>query len=130
MKQKKTVSFLLCCLLFFSAVVYTAAASTQTFTLKKGNEEVIIEHSGLDIDMLNGIAQTLLTGTSLVAAAPNPWCIINGHDLEYVSAELTRHKVYSSQPRCVEEVYDVEQCKRCDYANYSLRSSTRVYCCN
>ena len=127
MKLKKAISLLLCSLLVVA--ILCAAASAQSFTARSGNAEVVIEHSGLNSETLNGIAQTLLTGAAPAASAPNPWCIINGHSIERVGAEIIRHKVYATQPRCIQESYDVERCTRCDYANYELLGTVPIYCC-
>ena len=63
------------------------------------------------------------------ASTSNPWCIINGHDLDYLSAKITRHKVYATQPRCLQELYKVESCKRCNYTNYELMGTIPIWCC-
>lgn len=129
MKQRKLVAFILCCLLLLSAAVAAVAATpSQFFSLKSGDTEIVIEHNGIDGERLNALAQTMLSGVT-TASAPNPWCIINGHDLEYLSATITRHKVYATQPRCVQELHKVSSCKRCDYTKDELLGTTLIWCC-
>lgn len=57
-------------------------------------------------------------------------CTILGHNLETGSTETITHKVRTTSPRCLKEIYSYELCSRCDYSEYSLVSSKYIACCS
>lgn len=65
-----------------------------------------------------------------IRASSNVLCSTFGHSLETGYVERTTHEVYSTAPKCKEEIYYYEACKRsgCDYSYYSLRSLVYIYC--
>ena len=58
----------------------------------------------------------------------NVLCTLFGHKLTETTASVITHNVYSNAPRCVEKIYDVSVCSRCDYVSQELLSSTRIFC--
>lgn len=50
-----------------------------------------------------------------------------GHNLTTERTYNTRHRVYTSSPRCEKDTYDVSSCSRCDYVNSEYVTSDRVY---
>lgn len=64
-------------------------------------------------------------------AMRNILCLLFGHDYVYQGAVITTdHRVYASQPRCVEEYYELYDCSRCGHNKYELLDSFRIYCCD
>ena len=56
-------------------------------------------------------------------------CLV--HDYKYQGAVFAiTHKVYASQPRCVEETYYLYECSKCGKRKYVLISSRRIVCCS
>ena len=56
-------------------------------------------------------------------------CSIFGHKVTESTAKEITHNVYSTAPKCVEKVYTVKTCSRCDdYIETELISSIRIYC--
>lgn len=65
-----------------------------------------------------------------VAQARGLICTLFGHDLETGATTTVTHKARTTAPRCLQEKYSYEICSRCDYAEYTLISSTYIYCCS
>lgn len=60
----------------------------------------------------------------------NVLCTLFGHKLSSHFSTVTTHKVRSTAPRCLQKVYEVTVCSRCDYTTSQLISTTYVYCCS
>lgn len=56
-------------------------------------------------------------------------CTLFGHKIETTSVTAVIHKVLSISPRCRREIYDVDNCTRCDYTNSTLIASSYIVCC-
>ena len=56
-------------------------------------------------------------------------CTLFGHKLESSVMTTITHKVRATDPKCLEETYNVEVCTRCDYTNPILISSAYIICC-
>lgn len=56
-------------------------------------------------------------------------CLLFGHDLTTERMEYRIHRYYASIPRCLQEMYDISICSRCDYMSSTLVFSMRVPCC-
>ena len=130
--MKKVFCLIFCCILTLAVLATAASAETQRFVFKESKATVQIEYSdAFTSEQLNRMAQNVLNIDYIAAPTTiNPWCIINGHDLQTAMVTKTEHYVYSTYPKCVESYYKVEACKRCDYENYRLVSSGRVGCCS
>lgn len=56
-------------------------------------------------------------------------CTLFGHKIETTTVAAVTHKVLSTSPRCLREIYDVDNCTRCDYTNSTLKTSSYIVCC-
>lgn len=56
-------------------------------------------------------------------------CTLFGHKLESSLTTVVTHKKSATDPRCLQERYNVEVCSRCDYTNKTLVSSSYISCC-
>ena len=56
-------------------------------------------------------------------------CTLFGHKIETTSVTAVTHKVLSTSPRCLREIYDVDTCTRCDYTKSTLITSSYIVCC-
>lgn len=56
-------------------------------------------------------------------------CTLFGHDLESSVVKTITHKAKSTAPRCLQEIYNMEACTRCDYITRTLISSAYISCC-
>lgn len=56
-------------------------------------------------------------------------CTIFGHKIETTTVAAVTHKAKATSPRCLREIYDVDNCTRCDYTNSTLITSSYIVCC-
>ncbi len=56
-------------------------------------------------------------------------CDVLGHNFEATTVSEITHKAKTTAPRCLEKIYTVNICSRCDYATKTLNSSIYIYCC-
>lgn len=69
------------------------------------------------------------TGTDDHAVSVQGILCLFGHNLTTGSCQYVTHRYYASVPRCLQEIYDVSTCSRCDYTSSTFVSSTRIGCC-
>lgn len=56
-------------------------------------------------------------------------CTLFGHKIETTSVTAVTHKAKATAPRCLREIYDVDNCTRCDYTKSTLIDSSYISCC-
>lgn len=56
-------------------------------------------------------------------------CTLFGHKIESSVVTAVTHKVRATDPRCLQERFNVETCSRCDYTNKTKLSSAYISCC-
>ena len=56
-------------------------------------------------------------------------CTLFGHKIETTTVAAVTHKAKATSPRCLREIYDVDNCTRCDYTNSTLITSSYIVCC-
>ena len=60
----------------------------------------------------------------------NLWCTLFGHNYTTSSVGIITHKYRSSQPRCKNDIYNVQVCDRCEDTVKTLVSTSYIYCCD
>ena len=77
------------------------------------------------------IADKLIYGDNLVeeGISTYSWCWLLGHDIVSESVTVVEHKVNVEIPRCIENIYAIETCNKCDYMERTLLSSAPLMCC-
>jgi hypothetical protein len=76
------------------------------------------------------IADMLVYGESDVTLVqPRAWCWLTGHDSKTEYVRIITHKKYALEPRCLEELFEVTTCSKCDLYDMVLVSSTAIICC-
>ena len=124
--MKKIISIFICSVLLLSLSFSTVSA--EEATTEETHIEFIFEE---DLsDELKAKIEVHLLGESANSNARGIWCNIFGHDLVASTATQITHKVQSTAPRCLKDVYKVEACEDCDYVKSTLISSTYIYCCS
>lgn len=74
--------------------------------------------------------KNFLTGDTTGAASTyNLLCTLFGHkyQTEYITG--IRHEVYADEPRCIEEVYELEICTRCSDMKSTMIAQSSIFCC-
>ncbi|MBR3998065.1 MAG: hypothetical protein IKI93_06945 [Clostridia bacterium] len=61
--------------------------------------------------------------------APYSLLCLFGHDKVTEYAHIIKHKVFSVEPRCANQLYEVITCTRCDYMDATLVSQAFFNCC-
>ena len=136
--MKKTISLFLSLALVFSlcaaSVFQIGAADVLEYVRVKGDTEIKVEHTDLtdeEIERVIGIAEQAKSGESdeYGISTCNVLCSVFGHKIKTSSVSITEHRVYDTYPRCLQEIYEVEICERCNYQDARLVRSVRVGCC-
>ena len=122
--MKKIISILICSVLLLSLSFSTVSAAETT------SEETHVEFIFEDelSEELKAKIEAHFLGNSVNSRGI--LCTIFGHDLVSTSATQITHKVKTSAPRCLQEIYKVEACEDCDYVKSTLISSAYIYCCS
>ena len=60
----------------------------------------------------------------------NVLCTLFGHKLTVTYSTVTTHKARATAPRCLQKIYEVSTCSRCDYVSSQLQGSTYIFCCS
>ena len=122
----------LCILLLSTCLMVSFCFSVNANDTVTGNSEytvVFAENSSFDEHQQEYIENILTGNPSNDVATYNLLCTLFGHtnQTEYVTA--IRHRVYDTEPRCIEEFYEVEVCTRCSDVKTKLLSRTPTFCC-
>lgn len=67
--------------------------------------------------------------SSNVNSTNNVLCSLFGHKTTTERVTVTNHKVNPKDPRCVNYIYEVEACTRCNYSDATLVYSYSISCC-
>ena len=124
------LSFILCSVLSlsFSANVIS---ETEIYYQEENLTVIFEENSVLSSEQKQFIADTIVSGEPIIddGISTYAWCWLTGHDLVYEGVTVIEHKVSPSNPRCKENIYDVESCTKCDHMEYTLVYSGMTLCC-
>ncbi len=122
--MKKLFAIILSVSFIFGAMTVTANAADS---LDAPHIEFIFEENTPAEIQERIIAD--LTGEDDGAEPCNILCDLLGHKLETGTTIAIKHKVSSTEPRCMEEIYNYEICSRCDYSKYTLINREYISCC-
>lgn len=128
--MKKIIALILVVVSLFSVMSISAyaeetAENTVTITV---NETVFIFDADTTEDFRNKFIAHYFNHDD-GAAAYGLTCTLFGHKIESSVVTAVTHKVNSTDPRCLQERYNVETCSRCDYTNKTMLSSLYISCC-
>ena len=115
-------------LTFFSTIGVSAnQAIGNTYQI----ENVIVifsEDSQLSIEQQESIAQLLVNPEYGVAQA-NLICNIFGHKNSIEGVKTITHKVSATSPRCLEELFTITTCSRCNESTVERDAYYYISCC-
>ena len=127
--MKRLICMLLTIVLLTSIATYSIASDEVIH--QYGNISVVFESdTSFTVTKQQYIADMLVYGESdITIVQPRAWCWLTGHDktTEYVT--IITHKKYTTEPRCLEEVYEVTTCSKCDLYDMVLIASVDISCC-
>ena len=130
MKIKNLFAILLVLtLLICTFVIPTSAKETTT---NNENVEIIIIDE-VSAETKAKIEQYFATGKPEIendATTYGLTCTLFGHKIESTAVATITHKVRATSPRCKKEIYNYQECTRCDYENAVLASTEYIVCCS
>ena len=119
------IAFVLACLMTFHA---SAIGGVEKYEF--GNVTVIFdENTKLNDIEKNAIANHLVYGNTDDSSTYGLWCSLFGHSYESHMASKITHCVYDTNPRCVEETYEVLVCTRCEDTVSTKIATAEISCC-
>jgi hypothetical protein len=125
--MKKFIAFLLSAILICSLSFQVASASDFE-TEKESTYIEFIHEEGISDELKTKIENHLLGKST--KETRGLWCTLLGHSLVTTTSTKITHKVNATAPRCLEEIYEVQTCERCDYTNSTIVSSNYINCCS
>lgn len=129
--MKRIISLIMAAVSLFCVMSVSAGAQgvdecTVTVTV---NETVFIFDSDTTEDFRNKFIEKYFNGEEDGATAYGLTCTLFGHKIETTSVTAVTHKAKATSPRCLREIYDVDNCTRCDYTKSTLINSAYIVCC-
>ena len=116
-----------------AALAITCMAShTGEYVYNIGNNEItVVFESGSQwsADEQRAIAERLVYGSSDQEASTYAFCWLTGHKLTTETVTTITHKVYTTAPRCREQISNVTTCSKCDYMETEVVYDSAIYCC-
>ena len=128
--MKKIIALVLASCLMFSAVSFATAASDDSNNVFcYGEKEITVEGTDLSYDEMKAIADYIAGEENSDGISTHGLtCTIFGHKITESAVKEITHNVYNAAPKCVERLYSVKTCSRCDYIEKELLSSYRIHC--
>ena len=91
-----------------------------------GEKEIVL-HGDFDAQKAQSIADKM--NGEMISETYSLLCIF-GHNLAYGTGIEIFHRYYPTAPRCLERIYKIEYCTRCNYSNGSLIKQSAIFCCS
>lgn len=129
--MKKIIALILVVVSLFSVMsisVYAEDTAETTVTVTV-NETVFIFDADTTEDFRNKAIAHYFSHEDDGATAYGLTCTLFGHKIESSVVTAVTHKVNSTDPRCLQERFNVETCSRCDYTNKTMLDSSYISCC-
>ena len=126
--MKKTLIFILTISLIF-AMSFSSFAANETYAYNYGNVTVVFdETTPFSAEQRENIANKLVNGADNTATY-GLWCTLFGHDYVEDTVMTVTHCVNPTQPRCLEEYFDIGECSRCGDTYTNRISYAYIVCC-
>ena len=93
------------------------------------NETVFIFDADTTEEFRDKFIENYFNGEDDSTTAYGLTCTLFGHKIETTTVAAVTHKVRTTAPRCRREIYDVDNCTRCDYTKSTMTSSSYIACC-
>lgn len=129
--MKKTLTFVLTIIIAFS-MCFSVYAQDNTYTYEYGNKTVIFdETTQFSAEQREKIAEYLVNGAEASDAATyGLTCTLFGHKYVVDYVTTITHCVFDTQPRCLEESFEIGECSRCGDTYSERISYGYITCCD
>ena len=127
--MKKITALVLAVVLSVSFCLVVSAEDIE-YTYSYGGVEVIFaEDSSFTEEMKQHVVELLANGNDGVTTY-NLMCTLFGHKETVEGVTTISHKVRTTAPRCLQQVWEIHACSRCNEAlSQILLSEAYIYCC-
>ena len=115
-------------LLLFSTIGVSAEQTMGNIYQIKDVTIIFDSNSQLSVEQQAKIAQLLANPENGVAPA-NLICNIFGHKNQTEGVSTITHKVSATSPRCLEEMFTITICSRCDETTVERNAYYYITCC-
>ena len=127
--MKKIISLALALLLSVSFCIAASAVDVENTYFYGDVEVVFAEDSSFSEEMKQHIADYIVNGDD-GATTYNLMCTLFGHKETSEVVLTTSHKVRATNPRCLQQMWEIHACSRCNEAlDQILLSETYIDCC-
>lgn len=114
------------CVMSVSVVAQGVDDGTVTVTV---NETEFVFDADTTEDFREKFIENYFNGSDDGATAYGLTCTLFGHKIETTTVTAVTHKVRTTSPRCLSEIYDVDNCTRCDYTKSTKIDAVYIVCC-
>ena len=131
--MKRIISLMsIICLLMCAFAMSSSAADNGSYTFIYDDREITVENPELSYEEMKAVADAVAGVETENEVSPCGILCIFGHKISTSSVTETIHNAYTTTPKCVENIYDVESCTRtnCDYIVKTLIDSSRIATCH
>lgn len=131
--MKKYISFVMAmCLLICGVSLESSAASLESNLFTYGDTEITVEGADLSYEQMQKIADHIAGAENGSEVSTYGILCIFGHKLTTSTVIKITHNAYTTTPKCIKYLYDVQSCTRssCDYVDETLISSHRTATCH
>jgi hypothetical protein len=127
--MKKAIVILMAMVITICATIGVSADSNVGNTYQIGNVTVIFdEDSQLSNEQQEAIANLLVDSEYGVAQA-NLICNIFGHKNTQEGVSTITHKESETDPRCLQEIFTITTCSRCNESTVERNGMFYISCC-
>lgn len=127
--MKKIVLILIVITLTLWGTISASADQTSGNTYQIGDVTVVFSvDSQLSVEQQEKIAQQLVNPENGVSQA-NLICNIFGHKNTLEGVSTITHKVSATSPRCLEELFTITTCSRCNESTVERDAFYYITCC-
>ena len=126
--MKKILVIMLCAILAINCAAFSVGDGLYDYIIDDTHTTVEFDSdSVLSAEKQQQIADHMVYGDD--GASAYAWCWLTGHNIVNERVITIEHKVYAESPRCVERIYSVETCTKCDHLEETLVSTACIICC-
>lgn len=126
--MKKVLISILSIVLIFTMCI-SSYASEETYTYEYNNITVIFdETTPFSAEQRANIADKLVNNID-DNATYGLWCTLFGHDYVEDDVKTITHCVSDTQPRCLEEHFEIGECSRCGDTYANRIAYSYITCC-
>jgi len=127
--MKKFISVLLAITILMSLNITVFASTPTSNVYIMGDKTIIFEESSAFTSEEQQYIAEFLTSQNSEQSTYGLMCNLFGHKNTQESVIAITHRVYENSPRCMQEIFLVTTCSRCNETSTELVSRTYITCC-